>query len=578
MPFDTRFCDGYLTIKPRKSQKNRSSLTPRSSASNIHHVQNIFHKTVEEGDMTQVKVLLRYAQNNIHLEEPNKHGRTAVQECCLKDNLEMIRLLLDHGASLESTDAYGWTALHYAAFFGSLSIVRFLVLSCADLMQANNNGEMAYDLAQSDEVKYYLQRMMMLRSDEEESTFASTDGDNYDDDDDDDYDARYYNSTEYCENSADKLSWKLESDNDSFISSIHCKRFDVQSDSRETIDTGESIESQTSSPSWDGAKTFLSSQPTFDCSDQNVSSSASITTNDDKEAQEEIESSLHPVEINHREEVTQYDEKCNAVASISATEELDEKFVYDRETLKQDASRGFERGSGIAIEREELSEMVAVRNARDSNICKTSTMSGDMVEERKKEEERKDEKKKEEENGNICKTSTMSGDIVEERKKEEERKDERKKDKKFKKTEIPRREIKEKTKDKVKSPESKSKVKSIQEKTDKNETITKEKKEVNEPGKDKKSKNKDKSRSKIPSAIPRFKKRIGGEKENSKKSPIISKGKGALFTANEGLIMSPKKEKANCIEERNRKGLEGLWERFRSLAARRNSNERDGNA
>ena len=552
MPFDSRFCDGYLTIKPRKSQKNRNSITPRSSASNVHHVQNIFHKTVEEGDMTQVKVLLRYAQNNIHLEEPNKHGRTAVQECCLKDNLEMIRLLLDHGASLESTDTYGWTALHYAAFFGSLNIVRFLVLNCADLMQANNNGEMAYDLAQSDEVKYYLHRMMMLRSDEEESTFASTDGDNYDDDDDvdDDYDARYYNSEDCCENSADKLSWKHESDNDSLLNSIHSRRFDVQSNSRETIDTGESIESQTSSPSWDGAKTFLSSQSTFDCSDQNVPSSASIATTDDKEAQDEIESSLQPNEVNRSEEITDYEDKCSAVAVIGATEELGEKLVDDRETLRQDVSRGFEGGSRVATEKKELSEMVAVRNATD-----------------------------EEENGNnsqIEEKPTMRDDIVEERKKEEKRKDEKKKDKKFKKTEIPRREIKEKTKDKVKSPESKSKVKSIQEKTEKNESISKEKKEMIESGKDKKSKNKDKTRSKIPSAIPRFKKRIGGDKENSKKSPIISKGKGVTSTANEGLVMSRSKEKANYIEERNRKGLEGLWERFRSLAARRNSNERDG--
>ena len=552
MPFDSRFCDGYLTIKPRKSQKNRNSITPRSSASNVHHVQNIFHKTVEEGDMTQVKVLLRYAQNNIHLEEPNKHGRTAVQECCLKDNLEMIRLLLDHGASLESTDTYGWTALHYAAFFGSLNIVRFLVLNCADLMQANNNGEMAYDLAQSDEVKYYLHRMMMLRSDEEESTFASTDGDNYDDDDDDDddYDARYYNSEDCCENSADKLSWKHESDNDSLVNSIHSRRFDVQSNSRETIDIGESIESQTSSPSWDGAKTFLSSQSTFDCSDQNVPSSASIATTDDKEAQDEIESSLQPNEVNRSEEITDYEDKCNAVAVIGAIEELGEKLVDDRETLRQDLSRGFEGGSRIATEREEFSELVAVRNATDV-----------------------------EENGNNCQIEekpTMRDDIAKERKKEEKRKDEKKKDKKFKKTEIPRRESKEKTKDKVKSPESKSKVKSIQEKTEKNESISKERKEVIESGKDKKSKNKDKTRSKIPSAIPRFKKRIGGEKENSKKSPIISKGKGVNSTANEGLVMSRNKEKATYIEERNRKGLEGLWERFRSLAARRNSNERDG--
>eukprot|EP00112_Aurelia_sp_Birch-Aquarium-sp1_P000750 Seg1073.5 transcript_id=Seg1073.5/GoldUCD/mRNA.D3Y31 product="Protein phosphatase 1 regulatory subunit 16A" protein_id=Seg1073.5/GoldUCD/D3Y31 len=201
MSFDTRFCDGYLTIKPRKSNK-RQSITPRASLNNVHHIQNVFQKAVEESDITQVKVLLRYAQTNIHLGEPNKNGRTALQECCLKDDLEMIRLLLDHGASLEATDSYGWTALHYSAFFGSLDIVRFLVLNCADLMLMNNNGETAYDLAQNSEVKFYLQGMMMLRKDNESSV----------EEEHDDYDDDYF--------SDDRLSWRNESDTESVCNSM----------------------------------------------------------------------------------------------------------------------------------------------------------------------------------------------------------------------------------------------------------------------------------------------------------------------------------------------------------------------
>ena len=229
MPLDTRFCDGYLTIKPRKSQKGKLS-TPRASINNVRHIQNIFHKAVEDGDITQVKVLLRYARTNIHLGEPNKNGRTALQECCLKDDLELIRLLLDHGASLESTDSYGWTALHYAAFFGSLDIVRFLVLNCADLTFTNSNGETAYDLAQNPDVKFYLEGMMMLG------------GENLDTSEVDEEDSHASYGSLYKE---DTLSLKNESDNDSLGDSSGFKTFD---DTENASDLRNSIEAMGERP------------------------------------------------------------------------------------------------------------------------------------------------------------------------------------------------------------------------------------------------------------------------------------------------------------------------------------------
>eukprot|EP00794_Sanderia_malayensis_P016684 gene16684-18378_t len=140
MALNSRFCDGYLTIKPRKSQKKGLASTPRQATNNVYHVQNAFHKAVENGDITQVKVLLRYAHMNIHLNDINQNGHTALQECCLKDDMEMIRLLVDNGASIEEADCYGWTTLHYAAFFGNLEIVRFLVLNCANLTALNNRN------------------------------------------------------------------------------------------------------------------------------------------------------------------------------------------------------------------------------------------------------------------------------------------------------------------------------------------------------------------------------------------------------------------------------------------------------
>ena len=195
-------------------------LRRRQSMSNVHHIVNVFHSAVEEGDLTQVKVLLRYANTNIHLEEHNRNGRTALQECVLRDDLEMIRYLLDNGASLEATDTYGWTTLHYAAFFGSLDVVRFLVLNCANLTALNNNGETPLDICDDPEVRFYLQGMLALRKDD----FSDED---YEDDDDVD------------EGFLEGKSWRHESDNDSIGNSIGSKTLDETdySDLHDTTDT-----------------------------------------------------------------------------------------------------------------------------------------------------------------------------------------------------------------------------------------------------------------------------------------------------------------------------------------------------
>ena len=576
MPFDTRFCDGYLTIKPRKSQKSKAT-TPRSSLNNVHHVQNIFHKAVEEGDMTQVKVLLRYAQNNIHLGEPNKHGRTAMQECCLKDNLEMIRLLLDHGALLESTDVYGWTALHYAAFFGSLNIVRFLVLNCADLMSTNNNGETAYELAQNQDVKYYLHGMMMLRDDDG----AHTDDDNATDNDVDEYD-----NEDIYEYYDDKISWKHESDNDSLGNSINCKTFDEigQCDSRETVDTGYYGDSQPSSPSCEGDKMYSPNQNTLSWLGKNKCSSSLKASSDDEIFRTEMQQSLKMIEDSCCDEIDdddddddEDDEKRNSVICMKdILEKGCENSSSERHSkMEEDAQQKDLKIGGEKFGKEKIKE------ANEDLVILSSGNNGqhelvrvEDVRSEANENENKNEEKK-----------VVSDNQTEIRMDKRNRKVESSADfKKFEETvkklvpekihkpENEKKEIKEKIYHDVSGVRSQKGTKSPQ-KVDKNEI--KGKKKIIEGGKDRKTKSKEKSRSKIPSAIPRFKRKTENEKEEEKKKVQPGKGNLINFSANETMAGSKNYGKLHDIENKNKKGLEGLWERFRLLAARRNSNGRN---
>lgn len=575
MPFDTRFCDGYLTIKPRKSQKGKTT-SLRSSANNVHHVQNIFHKAVEDGDMTQVKVLLRYAQTNIHLGEPNRHGRTALQECCLKDNLEIIRLLLDHGASLEATDEYGWTALHYAAFFGSLDIVRFLVLSCADLMLENHNGETAYELAQNQDVKYYLHGMMMLGNGNAQD-IGDTDIEEVDDD--------YY--------SDDKLSWRHESDNDSLGNSINCKNFDEigPSDSRETVDMGYYGESLPTSPSYEGkpVKSFSIKQDMFECLEKNnySVSSNSASVNEDVVLTAEEEQSLKLVDHCYCEEIdeeSEYDYRKSVIHIDSVRDKKSECMTVEKKLAESKSYSMEMQEKNDRYSRESEEEIITDR--KHVGACYESCKSKNIVKNCKDSEK-------------VNADNTSSKEKFLESHEDRFRINDAIKIKKGvvigngEKLEYDEEKVKRIPNDEntklVKVQERNTEVMNVQikdcsskisqGKRGKNITRKNEKKEVNENGKEERIKSRDKSRSRIPSAIPRIKKKTEIEKkEDTRKEKSVH----STFTTNvnnaskKNLVALENRERANGFEEKNKNGLERLWGRFRQLAARRRSDARNG--
>ena len=47
-----------------------------------------------------------------------------VLQCCIDDNLDMLKLLVEHGADVNTRDNEGWTPLHAAASCGYTHVVR----------------------------------------------------------------------------------------------------------------------------------------------------------------------------------------------------------------------------------------------------------------------------------------------------------------------------------------------------------------------------------------------------------------------------------------------------------------------
>ncbi|XP_059185716.1 protein phosphatase 1 regulatory inhibitor subunit 16B [Centropristis striata] len=98
-------------------------------------------------DPDEVRYLLK---NNVSPDLCNEDGLTALHQCCIDNYEEMVKILLDRGATVNAQDNELWTPLHAAATCGHAGLVKILIAHGADLLAVNSDGNMPYDLCEDD--------------------------------------------------------------------------------------------------------------------------------------------------------------------------------------------------------------------------------------------------------------------------------------------------------------------------------------------------------------------------------------------------------------------------------------------
>ncbi|KAL7621867.1 hypothetical protein AAE478_007367 [Parahypoxylon ruwenzoriense] len=81
------------------------------------------------------------------LDEKNRDGSTPLSLAVRRDHEDIIRLLLNRGANIESLDQFGQTPMHTAAERGHAAIVQLLLDRGANIETKNKNGETPLSLA-----------------------------------------------------------------------------------------------------------------------------------------------------------------------------------------------------------------------------------------------------------------------------------------------------------------------------------------------------------------------------------------------------------------------------------------------
>uniref|UniRef100_A0A8C3YQE3 Protein phosphatase 1 regulatory subunit n=1 Tax=Catagonus wagneri TaxID=51154 RepID=A0A8C3YQE3_9CETA len=97
------------------------------------------------------------------LDSTNADGISALHQACIDENLEVVRFLVEQGATVNQADNEGWTPLHVAASCGYLDIARYLLSHGANIAAVNSDGDLPLDLAESDAMEGLLKAEIARR-------------------------------------------------------------------------------------------------------------------------------------------------------------------------------------------------------------------------------------------------------------------------------------------------------------------------------------------------------------------------------------------------------------------------------
>ncbi|WP_147676314.1 ankyrin repeat domain-containing protein [Algibacter pacificus] len=90
-----------------------------------------------------VEHILPYVTNLNH----NSDNGTALAAAVVKNNVEIIKVLLNHKADVNLTDANGVSPLMYAIMFKNIQVIKLLIEHGADLKLTDKTGKSTFEYA-----------------------------------------------------------------------------------------------------------------------------------------------------------------------------------------------------------------------------------------------------------------------------------------------------------------------------------------------------------------------------------------------------------------------------------------------
>ncbi|XP_022167273.1 protein phosphatase 1 regulatory subunit 16A [Myzus persicae] len=136
-----------LRLWAQKDRERRRSSPPRNNR-HIYFSDNVMLlEAASRNDIEEVKRLL---VKGVSPDATNEDGLTALHQCCIDDNEQMMKLLVEFGANVNAEDSEKWTPLHAAATCAHLHLIKYLIDKGANLLSVNADGNMPYDICEDE--------------------------------------------------------------------------------------------------------------------------------------------------------------------------------------------------------------------------------------------------------------------------------------------------------------------------------------------------------------------------------------------------------------------------------------------
>ncbi|XP_059176383.1 protein phosphatase 1 regulatory subunit 16A-like isoform X2 [Physella acuta] len=147
--------------KKKEPQQDSMKRNKRRKTDRVQFVANIaLLESAARNDLEEVRRLL---ENKVSPDVTNEDGLTALHQCCIDDNEEMLKLLLEFGANVNACDSEMWTPLHAAATCGHVTLCKHLIERGAELLAVNADGNMPYDICEDEITLDYIETEMAKR-------------------------------------------------------------------------------------------------------------------------------------------------------------------------------------------------------------------------------------------------------------------------------------------------------------------------------------------------------------------------------------------------------------------------------
>lgn len=159
-----RWANYERQLEKESSKKRKQSSNQRGHGGRKQRVKFIHNimllEAAARNDIDEVrKLLMAGVSPNI----TNEDGLTALHQCCIDDNEEMLKLLLEFGAKVNAKDSEQWTPLHAAATCGHVHLCKILIDKGAELLAVNADGNMPYDICEDEVALDYIETEMAKR-------------------------------------------------------------------------------------------------------------------------------------------------------------------------------------------------------------------------------------------------------------------------------------------------------------------------------------------------------------------------------------------------------------------------------